>query len=687
MADTILQANVELKIDTATVDKQIKDVSKKLESGLSKADDKLSKQLTKSIDRDLKKITKQIERSSEAASRVLERGLKFSLGIGTTALYTFLKSGTPEALKFANSLDRVKVVWSRVGQVLATKIKIGGATGQDWLNTLVNKLENLDTTQIEKALNYVKAMAALFLGFKGISIAIKGGELVGSITSAISNSIAKLNLGGTKNISGATDLAGTAGILAGAGAIGKTLKDSIKKEVAPVITETVKKAKTVLVDEVPGEDFAKTFRRARAQRRLESLADKNIQKTFGTLTEAEFDATGRYKPPKINPLFAESRLLSRFAPYRTGGVNIGLGAAGISASALYNAQNITASGFSYSMNGRGSGESWSAIGKTAATALGTLIAGPIGGAIATALSEGTDLITKGIAKFFEKPVEYYDKLLEKNRGPLWNSNFKSQALLDKEAREKTIQTLFDKSSTALTKSSVYKEFLSDQRSQYLGGKLPAFKLSTTGMVKNIQDKITELSALEEEMLREWNTFSTEEKTFRTTFKAQLDAVTAEKNAYLKEQEDQVNTWRESKDKEKKFNETIKEFDRQVIDARTRYENTLNDINKNKDFNKPLQTSISMGGDISSIPSIISSALNEQKNAQSEKLSEDFQKIIDTSLAQLQYQMDLFNLAAEEKKYREETLKQDRDDRKDIKTYVKEMRDAVTPRSSTVTVLK
>lgn len=625
MAENNFEASVGLKVDNASIDKAIKQVSTKLENGLSKADAKLSKQLSKQIDRDLNRLGKQLERSSEKASKVLEKGLKFGAGLAGSAIYAFLKNGSPAAERFAVSLENVKTAWGKVGQTLATKIKFGGLTGQEWVDRFANRLENLDTAQIEKALGYIKAMAALWVGFKTISIGIKGAEMIKTISSAISNTLQKLNIGQVTN------------------------------NVSPSSSSAA----------------ATAFGVSRFRMR-------------------------EYSPEKMLQQFAQAKIQGKSKEYLDQ-----LKANYIKESAGLRNQNIVRGGSAIASLGYGAirvantegpigGRISQGAGIAGAGILGTIIAGPIGGIIATSLAEGADLLSKGIAKAFEKSVDYFDKKLVSNRGPLWKDDFKSSDELAQDARrarEKLFEGQTNNAIFALRKSNVYRDYLNEQNGMFPSGQMPAFKLKTTNVVANVAEKINTLTMIEKDMLNTYETFTDMEKNTNVEFKNQLDAITAEKNFYIAEQNKQIATWKDAKEKEKSFNAAIKEVDRQVIDARTKYENTLTNINKDPNWNKPLQSSISMGGDISSLPAIISQSLNDQKNAQSEKLSEDFQKLIDTDLAQLQYQMDLFNLAAEEKKFREDTIKQDREDRKDIKTYVKEMRDAVAPGASTVTVMR
>jgi tetrahydromethanopterin S-methyltransferase subunit G len=144
--NTILEAQVKLTVDNSSINKSIADASKKLENGLKKTDGALSKQLSSQIGRDVGKLGREFEKATKALSRVFERGLKFGTAMGTGAILAFLKSGTPEALKFSDSLDKLKMAFGKVGQTLATKIKFRGATGQEWLDKLVTKIENLDTS-------------------------------------------------------------------------------------------------------------------------------------------------------------------------------------------------------------------------------------------------------------------------------------------------------------------------------------------------------------------------------------------------------------------------------------------------------------------------------------------------------------------------------------------------------------
>lgn len=668
MAENNFEASVGLKVDTASIDKAIKQVSTKLETGFAKADGKLSQKLSKQIDRDLNRLGKQLERSSEAASRILERGLKVGLGLGTSAVYAFLKNGSPAAERFAVSLSNIKTAWGKVGQTLATKIKFGGATGQEWADRFADRLEKLDTSQIEKALGYIKTMATLWVGFKAISIGIKGGEMIGSITKLISDVKAKFSQ--PKSVSDV--LPQNSNTIGNAAAGSALLLSRVNKRIFDKWSQ---------VKALPMNDNVKSmYDQAKANNsdtlRVGSTRfpmDK-VSKVFGDAPMTTWD---RMISSKVgSALSNQPKWLDKLSPYRTGFVNRGLSGVEIGASAANNLNNI-ANGGSISQG----------IGKTGAVVLGTLIGGPIGGAIASGIAEGVDLLTKGIAKAFEKSVDYYDKKLESNRGALWNSSAKQSeddmAQAARKVREKLFEGQTNNAIFALRKSSVYSNYLNEQNAQYPSGQMPAFKLKTTNVVANVAEKINTLSMIEKNMLDTYETFTDMEKTTNTEFKAQLDAISAEKNFYIGEQNKQISIWKDAKEKQKAFNESIKEFDRQVIDARTKYENTLTDINKDPNAYKSLQSSISMGGDISSIPAIISQGLNDQKNKQSETINENFQKMIDTELALLEYQMELVNIAADEQKAREEKAKADKEANKATAEYQKEMLEETKITNSTL----
>lgn len=671
MADsTILDAQVKLTIDTTSIDKSIKQATGKLEAGLSKADAKLSKQLTKQLDKDIGRIGKQFEKGADKLSKGLEKGLKFGLGTATTALFAFLKSGTPEALRFSMALDKVKVAWAKVGQTLATKINFKGKNLTEWVEVIADKIANLDTKQIEKIVGYFKIMAATWATIKigqGVNTLGQFGGTIANVASSLMRMRGVSNTG--SNIgAGATALGGTAA------AAGLWKMFSIKSRTpGPNFSMVGGKSYDPLLGLLSGKEVNQHLAPA-------GMPKDSFFKSFGKIVSAGqgMGLQGLLRRVTLIPDILSTTFKS-IEKFRGGDIGGGIGEIGMGAGRV---GTTLAAGWAGTKAGGALGSFFGPVG----TAVGALVGG----------------ITATTASFFG-----FEAILKKWKGPIGEAfeGFfsKSQAIeltpevqkqLDEAATKRAMLTKRNAQlgelgniTPALRKSEVYRGWVEEQKGMFPGGEMPAFKLKTTNIVQNTIDKIGELTKEEEKLSKIWESFTDEERAFDTTIKPILDKVTAEKNYWLGEQNKQVAIWRNQKDKEKKHNETLLQFDRDAIEARTKYENTLTDINKNKDFNKPLQTSISMGGDISSIPSIISQSLNEQKNAQSEKLSEDFQKIIDTNLASLQYQMDLFNLAAEEKKYREETLKQDRDDRKDIKTYVKEMKDAITPRSSTATVLK
>ena len=670
----VAEANVVLKIDDSSINKQISDTNKKLEATLAKTNAKAAATLTKQLDRDISRLGKQLERTGEKTSKFLEKGLKVGVGVGTSALYAFLKNGTPAAERFGVSLENLKTAWGRVGQTLATKIKFGGATGQELLDKLVTKIENLDTTQIEKIVGYFKAAAAAWATIKlaqGANVLFQFGSNISKIAESLKGlnnvnrkqplenlPLTSQNLGNT-----ALNAAVTASIVKGIPIKVRAKLDEIKSRMKT--SNALGLTPEQLVSSIPAN-----WRSERSKFDLDGFNAAQKKRDEEALKN------------KRTPFYNYEALKSM----REGSINRGLGAVMIGTSVAANAASV----ISGSKSDLGINTT-QAIGKTGAVVLGTLIAGPIGGAIAAAAAEAADVISKGIAKAFEKSVDYYHKKLEANRGLLWNSNKSilpsdDVAQANRKMREKLFDSQINTAVFALRKSSVYSDYLKDQNAQYPSGSMPAFKLKTTNIVTNTADKINTLTMIEKQMLDIYETFTDEEKVRNTEFKDKLDAISEQKNFYIGEQNKQISIWKDAKEKERKFNEQLKEFDRSAVDARTAYENTLNDINKNKDWNKPFQSSISMGGDIASIPAIISASLNESKNKQSEKINEDFQKIIDTQLAALQYQMDMFNLTAEEKKFREETTKQDREDRKTIKENVTEIKTYIKGGPTTVTAI-
>jgi hypothetical protein len=612
MADNnILSATVDLKIDQSSIDKQLAQTSRKIESTLKKTDKTASNTVSDNINKRVQSIGKQLDRAGEKLSRILERGLKVGLGAGTSAIYAFLKSGSPEALRFADSLDKVKVAWARVGSVLATKIKIGGATGQEWLNRLVTKLENLDTTQIEKALGYFKAMAVTWASIKAIQLAsgtIKLGTDVASLAGMIPGF-------------GAASAGGAA---AGGAAVSAFKFKNILKDTRGAVATTESSIKTGNITQVLSNSFKALVPFAR-------LAARVVPVLGGALEAGQGYGEGR---SAVNA--------------------IGLGASNIAGGAL--GLKIGA-----------------AIGTAIAPGIGTAIGGLIG-SIAGALTGG------GIFKYFSPSM----MAQESQAGTVAEGQARSARMAGLYKSNTAVNDIFDRSSSALNKSTVYKDYIKEQRGGFVSGSLPEFKIKTTGVFGNVANKIAEFTALEKEMLTTWDNFTTEEKALRSTYKTQLDAVTAEKEGYLKEQLDMINTWKKAREDERQVKEKMKEFDSAVSDASLRYQNNVTEITKDPNQFKPFASSISMGGDIGSIGAIISQGLNEAKNKEAEKTNEAFQKMIETELAALDYQMELINIAADRKKFEEEKTRIEREDRMTIQAYVEQIVQTIRG-PSTVTV--
>lgn len=166
MSDNLLVAKVSLEIDDKKAVAQANKAAANLQQKLGQAHAKTNAALTQNLQRSTDRVVGQAMRASEQVGRALERGLKVAAGAGGSAIYAFLKSGTPEALKFANSIDKIKVAWAGVGEKLATKVRFNGKPLTEWVDVLADKLANLDVRQIEKLVGYAKAMGYAFGAIK-----------------------------------------------------------------------------------------------------------------------------------------------------------------------------------------------------------------------------------------------------------------------------------------------------------------------------------------------------------------------------------------------------------------------------------------------------------------------------------------------------------------------------------------
>lgn len=635
MSDTILDASVKISIDSNSIDKSIKDASKKLEAGLQKADAKLSKQLTKQIDRDLGRIGRSFERGADKLSKVLEKGLKFGLGAGTAAIYAFLKSGTPEALKFSNSLDKVKVAWARVGGILATKIKFGGATGQEWIDRLVNKLENLDLSQIEKAVDYFKLMAGLAIGFKAISIGFKAAELGSTIASAITSAIAKAGIGSTIGNTAAnvaSNLGG--GILAGTGA-GVASTATIAKVFGKDFSKAISDAKPAKMIASNGTPFS-YFDKMKAQ----AISVKS--EVFGGKAFEAGKSFGKFQGMTKTAGLIAGDVLSRTSNM--------LGIAGGVIETFKSAGMVDKGNFKGAFQNQFSGsigplgaltgaqkysekysERFGATGKYAGGFYGQIIGG-LGGSNSNFIEQLTD-----------RAINY---LFPRNNGNSINwGNVIEQTRRDK---RNDIENSFLQNSSNIVKPYSNKlESFDKFKMGIVGGESSSnlsrgFGYSLKNMRANLEQQ---LASIENELNNDI------ELELRDTLKAQIDKTKALLQNVLERENVIVEQYIKEQDKVKSVQKSLEAFDKNVADAQMNYD--MYAQKSMEETPKALRGSISMGGDISSLPSIISQSLQEAKNSEAEKQLELMQKGIDLEEAYGKMMEDIWNNDQARAKYLEE----------------------------------
>lgn len=607
MADTnILQATVELKIDSTSVDKQIKITSDKLSKSLKDIDKKASTNTNNAVNAKIKDIGRQLDRAGEKLGRVLERGLKIGLGAGTSAIYAFLKSGTPEALRFAQSLDRIKAAWSKVGSTLATKIKIGGSTGQEWIDKLVEKLENLDTAQIEKALNYFKAMAAVwatiktaqFLGglaqFANNINQLKNSLASSSIGSSIKNAVSNISNKIPPVLPGRTSIS-EIGTLAAAGTAGAAGASSI-------------------VARRVGRGYMRALEAGTGDRYLEQL---RAQKTaIKTLYNAE--KGGRAISSTLGGL-------ARNIPF-VGSIGAEVGFQGLQN--YISGEDISKNMFGY--------------GKGTAIEAGAFKGGgaALGAAIGTAIAPGIGTMIGGAIGYLSTST-IWESLLDVKAIETDSKEVGIRKAKELEQNIKALNLFRSLSSDRKMTEDLMKGFKIDTR-RFIGGELPE-DLSRE-YVKYIDRyiKINEknLKLLEEE----YNLLDDAGQKFDTVLKPQIDSLNSTlDNLYniqdnllldLKKRFEKVIDYleedigiEEAPEMSKiEFRKALEKIDQQMADNILAYDMYAQKVLDEQP--KALRTSISMGGDIASIPALISQSISDIQNTEQQAQLEELQKAND-----------------------------------------------------------
>lgn len=631
MADnTILEAQVKLTVDQSSINKSIADASKKLESGLKRTDNKLSKQLSSQLNKDVGRLGKELEKSAKALGRVFEKGLKFGAGLGTASIVAFLKSGTPEAQKFSHQLDRLKISFAKVGQTLATKIKFGGLTGQQWLEKLVTKIENLDVSQIQKIVDYFKVAAGIWASIKIGEGIVQLGKIVGGAVD-ISKAIAKMvGLNAGANAIGTATAAATG---VGAGAIGTKLlsKKITSADIRSKIAGDIVAGKPAGFR--TGFDFAKA-------KQLDGLSIRDTFKFLG----------GRLKPTMPN-LGAMTQLGMR-------GVNKFGDIAGNFISSTFN--KIPGSGLIKSMtpfakralgpaaiaydafntmrDERKLGRSWSESTATTAGSVasgigGTMLGAKLGAALGTAIAPGIGTAIGGVVGSVVGYVagsSGYKKLQDWVVGTSIIGT-REEGIA---AAERAKAARREGSGVGLYSSNQYKMDMSEPMRQlerkYIGKTIPLperMKLmpSIPTNVKLMEDRVTALKSKVQpgEDITQYTTLYAEVQALEALIDAQKKFA-AETEALA----DQINTSKE--DIAENYKERMKDLEDNIKETKSDLTTNLEDFdyNANKRITqsaeqkdrilnprvpKALATSITTGGDIGSIGAVISQGLNDANN--------------------------------------------------------------------------
>ena len=599
MADnTILDAKVKISIDNSTIDKQISNTSKKVEAALAKANAKASTTLTKQIDKGIGKVGRDIEKGADKLSKVLEKGLKFGLATGTTAIYAFLKSGTPEAQKFASSLDRVKIAWAKVGQTLATKINFRGKNLTEWVDVLADKLSNLDISQIKKIVDYFKIAAATWAGIKlfqgvaalagfannlqGIYKGFKGLSALGD------GSQAGTSLGGAGNAAIAGSAFGISRVRIKNYSPEKDLDGYFKAKDAGKLAEW-------------GE-----VREARAEKLRIARRNQNLVRGASAIAGTAYGA---------------SSMLN-----------------------TYNDNSLSNSEKEFKLTGTAAG-----------TAIGALasIWGPIGTALGYAIGEGANTLWKNIFDAFYDVNNPAGAAISKASGKsasqngLGETEVAYRANLRRLARgEKAIKD------EDMFSSNQYKMGMSEPmrqlERQYIGKPVPLserMKLmpSVPTNVGLMEERIKKLKSTvpEGEDITQYSTIFAEVQALETLIDTQKKF--AADTMALSEQIAET-----KKDIAEKYKENMQKISDNIQESKDNLKQNLEDFDFNaasrqtaraeaadykafQEGNKPLSTSISMGGDIGSIGSIISQGLNDANNAKAQADADNRQKQIDVAI--------------------------------------------------------
>lgn len=652
MADNnILTAKVELQIDSSKATQQAEKAAQKLQAQLEKNQQKTVTALNKSIESSTKRVVEKSLQTAEKIAPLLQRAFTVGTGLGASSIYAFLKSGSVESLKFSNSLDRVKVAWSKVGEKLATKIKFGDKTGAEWLEVLVDKLENIDTAQIEKVVGYIKAIGISMLAIRSLQIAKPVVEMGVALTKILSDSNKLSSVGnlGQGN-------SGSSGLIAGAIA-GSALAGS-----------SLSRRRSFSISSTPGPDEEAGM--------AEMLRREDIAKAkyFGA------PVVGRYSTPNMASssinLKEMQASLSRLKgnaknPYSYGVVAGSVASAGYSIANDNSASNVRSNSL-----------------KLTATVLGTALAGPIGGVITAALAEGADLLSKALIPLSERGTfksgvgeeeAYRARLVELSKGKNYNQS------------RKDVENMFIKgSSIALPNINEMQSAFGKVQAGF-GGNAPlsaikGFQIPMEGAREALHTILDNLT----------KTFDNTDllSPLRATLKGQIDKVNTTISDIDNNLNDIVSAYRREKEyrqqvakEQEEFAKALKEFDKNAEESLIDY--TLSERKILGEDPKALRTSVSTGGALTSVSDTIAQTLNEQDNLRREKENEQTLKMGQISDMTNDWNKQWNKREEERKKFEEdrakkeeERIKREEDDRKTIRQWLEEIKNYVTGGSST-----
>lgn len=727
--NTLMKATVALEIDPSKAIQSADRAAKQLQAKLTQNSRSVSSAMQSSLTASTTKLVSVVDRGAQKVGETLKRAFQVASGSAASSIYLFMKKGTPEALKFANSIDRIKDAWAGVGQKLATKIKFNGKSLTDWIPTLESKLNALDTSKLEQILGYAKAIGVAFATIKVAQLLkfafdfSKAAKEFGGAIRGLGQ--AKLPTMGTPGQAGqalpAAGFGGAAAALAG----GLLSRPAVVKEDNPIAAALNKVAAIGSREDTPAKrrmgNAVREDRRENAINRLYGsrmgvgyMGDQGKRPgLYGKLYEDEL--SGIFEKDVDDPLAAQKafdrvkaqqgldklgqdvwakKFKTEVAMRKSGGTYSGPAMPGNKYTQWKEARGaewpgvkqemgknlnswgsgaVVASQAAFSaakLSNGGSGEEWaSETAKVAGTVLGTALAGPTGGAIAMALGEIGERIGSSLGEWSaEGGQATIDARVKANRGPMWQDLEEARRKADEEKSRKQREQedrFLEASSKSMGRSRNISEAFRDVGNQYAGGRAPSAKLnlfaqagSAPGMIKEFDQQLKDLES----------TFEGESNSaIKETLQRQIEAVKQQREDMIGIVNSIVTNYREEERAKREFNEKLSDFDektadaqkeykRAVVNAGTGYKNNVADINRDDPFTSE-QTSLSMGQDIQSIPAIISQGLNDAKNAQAEKTNEAFQRLIDTDLAALDYQMELVNLAADKKKFDEDLAKE------------------------------